>query len=126
VRFVALLALHHGEVDALREGEQGERVAGIECVHEAMRRGLELGQRLPCHAGAGVEREHGVDRGGLASHHLDRLGNAVVEDLEVRGGEVEDRRAVAGHRHVEPHHFDPGREHGHLGGCLARCEEQQQ
>ena len=127
VRFLAAPALDDREVDALGEGEQRQGVVGAERVHEPVRRRLELGELLAGHARAGVERQDRVDRGLVLVDEPGGLADTVVEDLEVRGREAPDRRALARDRDVEPHHLDRRPEAGHLGGLpVQRAEEQQQ
>jgi hypothetical protein len=80
--------------------------------------GLELNQRLAADTVAHVKRQHGVDRlpctpAGVA-YHLNRLDDAVVAHLEVRGVQASDRLAVSDDGDVEPNGFGPAREDGHV------------
>jgi hypothetical protein len=69
-------------------------------------------ERFSSHTVADVEREDDVERQLFEADEVDRLGNTVVEHVEVPCGESAHRNAVLRHQDVDTHGLDPGRE-GH-------------
>ena len=96
--------------DAAGEGDDGGAIVRPQVAHQR-RRGV--AQRLQPRAGdaaAGVEHQHDVDVDVLDAGGRDLLLDAVVEQLEVVGGELADRLAALGDERVDADDVGDGAE----------------
>ena len=96
--------------DAAGEGDDGGAIVRPQVAHQR-RRGV--AQRLQPRAGdaaAGVEHQHDVDVDVLDAGRGDLLLDAVVEQLEVVGGELADRLAALGDERVDADDVGDGAE----------------
>ena len=98
--------------DAHVEGDQPQPIARAEIRSQLPQRSTQLVEDRSGHAGADIEQDRDVDRQLLVADVGDRLRHAVVEELEVRGGQADDRPPVAPDRGLDADDVGAGTEDG--------------
>src|SRR6185436_631745 len=92
------------------ERRQRRAIGRPEPGQKRLARADQVGLPLAGCAQAGVESKHGVDGYFGAVYDIERLGNAVVAQLEIPGGESANRPAALRDEHVNADGDGAGRE----------------